>query len=132
MSPDGGDGFAVPMFRWPHFRCPRMAGSGCPPRLDALDEPSRYPKQKLVIQYRNCVVHRIRPSIDHSELSPLLQDRVGQPVYDTQGKQTGVSYAILAASKADFQFDELYEAITSYLDFVVRMLCRLKALPRFA
>lgn len=100
--------------------------------LDALDEPSRYPKQKLVIQYRNCVVHRIRPSIDHSELSPLLQDRVGQPVYDTQGKQTGVSYAILAASKADFQFDELYEAITSYLDFVVRMLCRLKALPRFA
>ena len=22
----GGDGFAVPMFRWPHFRCPRMAG----------------------------------------------------------------------------------------------------------
>ena len=20
------------MFRWPHFRCPRMAGSGCPPR----------------------------------------------------------------------------------------------------
>jgi hypothetical protein len=87
----------------------------------ALDQPSRCPQQKRVIEYRNCVVHRIRPSIDHPELSPVLQDRLGRPVYDQQGKQTGICYPILATSKADFQFDELYQAITSYLGYVVRM-----------
>jgi len=100
--------------------------------IAALDEPSRCPQQKLVVEYRNCVVHRIRPSIDHAELSPVLQDRFGTPVYDHEGKQRGVSYPILLTSKPDFQFEELYQAIASYLGYVVKMLSDLKVLPRLA
>jgi hypothetical protein len=34
MGSESGDGAAQPIFRWPHFRCPRMAGLRCPPRGD--------------------------------------------------------------------------------------------------
>jgi hypothetical protein len=104
----------------------------CATILDALNVPSRCPHQRLVIRYRNAVVHRIRPAVDHAELSPLLQDRKGQALHDNAGKRIGTSYAIIGAAKPEYAFDELHVALRSYIGFVVAMLEQLKSLPRFA
>jgi hypothetical protein len=99
----------------------------------AIDKPTKAPRGKLVVEYRNRVAHRLAPSVDHTELSPVLQDRVGRPVYDEHGSRTGTAWPFrIASAKPDFVFEELYDAIVEYLSAVVSMLEQLKALPRFA
>ena len=98
---------------------------------DALDEPAKSKNQDLVVRYRNRVAHSVRPSVDHWELSPVIQNREGKPILDKDGKATGTSWAVAAyPTKADFEFSVLYEPMTDYLVHLNRMLQRLKAVPR--
>ena len=98
---------------------------------DALDEPAKSKNQELVVRYRNRVAHRVNPSVDHWELSPVIQDREGKPILGKDGKTTGTSWAVVAhPTKADFDFPVLYQAMADYLVHLNRMLQRLKAVPR--
>jgi hypothetical protein len=101
--------------------------------LDALDEPSRSHHQETVVAYRNRLVHRVRPSVDHGELFTELEDRVGTPILDSDGNVKGRRFSIKARpSRAEFEFDDLYMALLDYLRHVIEMLSKLKAIPRFA
>ena len=61
-----------------------------------LLRPRRKLAGTIVVNYRNSLAHRIRPSVDHAELSPVLQDRIGQPVYDQRGMQTGTCWPVVS------------------------------------
>ncbi len=101
--------------------------------IDALDEPSQSSHQKTVVDYRNRLVHRIRPSVDHGELYTEIEDRIGKPILDSAGNEKGRQFAIMARpSEAEFQFAELYAALLDYLKHVIRMLTKLRGMPRFA
>lgn len=101
--------------------------------IDALDEPSKSAHQKTVVDYRNRLVHRIRPSVDYGELFTEIEDRIGTPILDSAGNEKGRQYSIMARpSQAEFKFMELYAALLDYLKHVIRMLTKLKAMPRFA
>jgi hypothetical protein len=100
---------------------------------EALNEPAKSKNQELVVRYRNRVAHRVRPSIDHWELSPVIQNREGKPILDKDGKTKGRTWAVVGhPTKADFDFGVLYEGMADYLVHLNRMLERLKAIPRLA
>lgn len=100
---------------------------------NALEDPAKSDYQELVVRYRNCVAHRVRPSIDHWELSPVLQNREGKPIFDSDGNKKRTSWAVVAhPNKPDFDFTALYEAMKDYLMHVYTMLTGLKAVPRLA
>jgi hypothetical protein len=100
--------------------------------MAAIDTPTKAVRGKLVVEYRNRVAHRLVPSVDHPELSPVLQDRVGKPVYDEHGNISGTVWPFrIKSANPEFVFDELYDAIVEYLSAVISMLEQLKALPRF-
>ena len=101
--------------------------------VGALDEPSKSSHQATVVLYRNRLAHRIRASVDYSELFTELEDRVGMAIFDSAGKEKGRQFAIKARpSKPDFAFMDLYSALLDYLKHVIEMLTRLKRMPRFA
>jgi hypothetical protein len=101
--------------------------------ISAIEIPSRTPRGALVVDYRNSLAHRIRPSVDHAELSPVLQERIGRPVYDEHGTQRATSWPFrVGAARPDHTFNELYAAFVEYLGAVISMLEELKSLPRFA
>ena len=66
--------------------------------VNALNEPSKSCNKEVVVRYRNCVAHRVRPSVDHWELSPVLQNREGTAILDDNGNQNGVSWAFVRTS----------------------------------
>jgi hypothetical protein len=100
--------------------------------LTAIDGPAQGWAEEVVMNYRRCLAHRITPSVDHPELRPALQDRLGVKSYDEHDQVASISWPIGAIpGTPDYSFDELYTAITEYLREQARMLTALKALPRF-
>ena len=71
--------------------------------------------------------------MDHPELSPLIQDRQGRKILDESGRLQGTQWVVKArGTSAEFEFDELYAAMTDYLAHVKNMFEKLKALPQFS
>ena len=100
--------------------------------LTAIGGPARGRAEQVVMNYRNCLAHRITPSVDHPELRRAFQNRLGVQSYDEHGQVTSISWPIGAMpGKPDYSFEEIYTAITEYLREQARMLTALKALPRF-
>jgi hypothetical protein len=99
----------------------------------ALDVPSTSTHQATVVAYRNGIVHRLRPSVDYPSLFTPLEDRVGQPIFDASGKQTGRKYSMWGLpTKPEYCFADLYSPLLDYLKHVIEMLTLLKAIPRLA
>jgi hypothetical protein len=101
---------------------------------DALDIPSKSPYQDTIVRYRHHLTHRIRLSVDYSELFTEVEDRAGRPITEpTTGKETGKIYPIRGGkSKPEFLFADLYAALSDYMGYVAQMLKALKAIPRLA
>jgi hypothetical protein len=86
-----------------------------------------------VEDYRHRAVHRIMPSVDHQELSPIFQNRIGKPVTHPLTGKPGRVYSIRVQHlKPDFTFDEIYKPALAYLKGARAALLKLKALPQFA
>ena len=87
-----------------------------------------------MILYRNRLTHRIRPSVDYSELFTEVEERAGQPIIDPiTGKEKGRVYPLRGGkSKPEFLFADLYAALVDYMGYVADMLKALKAIPRLA
>ena len=102
--------------------------------LDALAIPSKSPHEGTVINYRNRMTHRVRPSVDYPELFSDFQDRAGQLFIDpATGKEKGKMHPITGGkSKPRFLFADLYVALSDYMGYVANMLEALKAIPRLA
>jgi polyhydroxyalkanoate synthesis regulator phasin len=101
--------------------------------LDALARPSKSPHRDTVVQYRNRLAHRIRPSVDYPQLYTDLQDRAGDIIKDSTGKERGRRYSIGGGStKPEFLFADLYAALADYMAHVAEMLKALKLIPRLS
>lgn len=102
--------------------------------VDALDIPSKSQHHDTVIEYRNRMTHRIRPSVDYPELFTEFQSRAGSPILDpSTGKAKAMQYTIYGRTKnPEFRFDDLYVALADYMKYVVNMLKALKAIPRLS
>jgi len=83
------------------------------------------------IRYRNCVAHRISPSVDCAEFHTHLQDRVRTPLRDRQG-HVGWSMRIKGRPKQpEHYFLPLYETAAQTLQHYVSLLGQLFSMPRF-
>lgn len=84
------------------------------------------------IAYRNQVTHRIRPSVDYVELYTYLQNRMAKPLFDAEGREKGRSWGIgVRPTKAEYDFDALYELAVRTMEHYVALLRRLSAIHRF-
>jgi len=78
--------------------------------------------------YRNRLAHHVRPSVDYSMFFAALESRVGEEIKDAQGNVIGRRFPLLSRPPAEYQFKDLDEAFSEYLDAVVAMLEKLSAL----
>ena len=84
------------------------------------------------VEYRNRLTHGLMPSVDYTELYTSLEDRVGQPIVDATGKETGRTWDIGAIpTKAEYVFLDLYDWAVKTFEHSVAILRRLQVLPRF-
>ena len=60
--------------------------------LTAIGGPAQGRAEAVVMNYRNCLAHRVTPSVDHPELRPALQDRLGVQSYDEHGEVSSSKY----------------------------------------
>jgi hypothetical protein len=87
---------------------------------------------RQLVEYRNCIAHRFRPSVDYAELKTPLEDRVGRPLYDAAGKEKGREWAIgTKPVKPDYEFTRLYDSARRTMEHYVDLLRGLKGTPRF-
>jgi hypothetical protein len=101
--------------------------------LEALAEPSKSRYRRTVVSYRNRVAHGIRPSIDYPELYTELENRAGQVLRDSSGKERGRIYSMRGGrSKPDFLFADLYRALSDYMGYIAAMLNSLKKIRRLS
>jgi hypothetical protein len=102
--------------------------------VSALDVPSKSKHQGKVIEYRNGIVHRIRPSVDYPELFTEMEDRIGEPIYDDTGNEKARRFSIRAkpSPTPQFYFTDLHAALLDYMKHVIEMLTQLKRVPRLA
>ncbi|MGH9515873.1 MAG: hypothetical protein ACRD3P_09385 [Terriglobales bacterium] len=99
--------------------------------LNALELTLGSHHREVVVRYRNRIAHGIRPSVDYAELFTNVQDRAGEIIRDASGKVIGRQYRILGGTPPpEFQFEELYTAMSGYMGHVAKMLKRLKQIPR--
>jgi hypothetical protein len=96
--------------------------------IDALKIPKNTPKGEIARTYRNRLAHHIRPSVDYSMFFAALESRVGEEIKDAQGNVIGRRFPLLSRPPAEYQFKDLDEAFSEYLDAVVAMLEKLSAL----
>jgi hypothetical protein len=88
---------------------------------------------RRALAYRNRMVHRITPSVDHPGFYTQLENRETKPILDENGQVKGWQKAIGAMpSTAEYTFDELYADAAQILEHYFSLLERLKALPRFS
>jgi hypothetical protein len=91
----------------------------------ALAIPNNAPKAQIAQNYRNRLMHHLRPSVDYSMFFSALESRAGEEVKDVQGKVIGRRHALLAKPPVQYAFRDLLAAYSEYLDAVVAMLERL-------
>ena len=92
---------------------------------EALDIPQKHPKAPTAVEYRNRLMHHVRPSVDYSIFFSTLQSRAGEEMKDAHGKVVGRSHALFARTPVEFRFYDLHAALLEYLDAVVAMLQKL-------
>ena len=88
----------------------------------ALDIPRNTPKGKVAITYRNRLMHHVRPSVDYSMFFSPLESRVGEEIRDAQGNVVGRRHMLLTRPPVQYNFQELHEAFSEYLDALAAML----------
>lgn len=96
--------------------------------IAALKIPRNTPKGEIARAYRNRLAHHIRPSVDYSMFFAALESRVGEEIKDAQGNVIGRRFPLLSRPPAEYEFKDLDEAFSEYLDAVVAMLEKLSAL----
>ena len=96
--------------------------------IAALKIPRNTPKGEIARAYRNRLAHHVRPSVDYSMFFAALESRVGEEIKDAQGNVIGRRFPLLSRPPAEYQFKDLDEAFSEYLDAVVAMLEKLSAL----
>ncbi len=85
------------------------------------------------LEYRHRLTHRLKPSVDYAELSTHLENRVGRPLHDEEGREKGRSWGIGGRpTEPEFRFNELYGLAVNALQHYIALLGKLKAIPRFS
>lgn len=92
----------------------------------ALAIPTGAQQNEIVQNYRNKLMHHIRPSVDYSMFFSTLESRVGEEIKDAEGKVKGRRLLLLAKPPVQYRFGELHAAYIDYLDKIVAMLERLR------
>lgn len=94
----------------------------------------RHPSRiRQFLNYRHRITHRLRPSVDYPELYTYLEDRIGKPILDAEGREKGRSWGIGGRpTKPEFKFNELYGLAVNALQHYIALLRELKAIPRFS
>lgn len=101
--------------------------------VEALEYPSKSSHRTTVLEYRNRLTHRIRPSVDYPELYTDLQDRAGKVIRDASGRERARTYSIGGGrATPEFLFSDLYTAISDYMGHIAGMLKTLKHIPRLS
>jgi hypothetical protein len=101
--------------------------------LTAIDQPKKSAGRKVVIDYRNRLTHRIKPSVDYAEVYTDVQNRGGKPILDAAGKERGRTYSIGGRrTKPEFLFEDLYSAVAEYMGHIVNMVKGLKQVSRLS
>lgn len=81
-----------------------------------------------LITYRNRLTHHVRPSVDHAMFYAHLQSRKGVEVNDAAGNVIGHQFAFGGLPiQAEYQFDDLKNALSRYMVATVEMLDDLSA-----
>jgi hypothetical protein len=96
------------------------------PDYDAITEalaiPTGAQQNEIVQNYRNRLMHHIRPSVDYSMFFSTLESRAGEEIKDAEGKVKGRRFLVLAKPPVQYRFGELHAAYIDYLDKIVAML----------
>jgi hypothetical protein len=92
---------------------------------EALAIPNGARQLQVVQNYRNRLMHHVRPSVDYSMFFSSLESRAGEEIKDPQGKVTGRRFLLLARPPVQYSFAELRTAYLDYLDEIVAMLEKL-------
>jgi hypothetical protein len=110
----------------------RAAGSLSQSDYDAINAalkiPRNTPKGEIARTYRNRLAHHVGPSVDYSMFFANLESRMGQEIRDAQGNVIGRRFPLLSRPPAEYQYEDLDEAFSEYLDAVVAMLEKLSTL----
>jgi hypothetical protein len=91
----------------------------------ALAIPNSKPEAKIACEYRNLLMHHLRPSVDYSMFFSSLESRLGEGVKDADGKVVGRRHMLYARPPIEYEFHELSKSCSEYLDVVVAMLEKL-------
>jgi hypothetical protein len=107
----------------------------------ALAVPENTPKGQTALAYRNRLAHHIRPSVDYSMFFSALESRAGEELTaadgdmfrrlglplmrDAQGKGIARRHSVSAGPPVQCRFQDLYAALSEYLDALVAMLQQL-------
>jgi len=90
--------------------------------VQALAIPNNNPGANIAVDYRNRLMHHMRPSVDYSMFFSSIESRIGTEVKDDQGKIIAKQHLLLARQPVRYSFHELAESCSKYLDSVVAML----------
>lgn len=88
----------------------------------ALAIPNNTPKAQTAREYRNRLMHHIRPSVDHPMFFSDLESRAGEELKNAQGKVIGRLHTLRNRSPVQYKFADLHAALFEYLDAVIAML----------
>jgi len=93
--------------------------------VQALAITNSKPRVNVALDYRNRLMHHMRPSVDYSMFFSSLESRTGEEIKDAQGKVIGRRHVLLARQPVEYAFRELSKSCSEYLDAVVAMLEKL-------
>jgi hypothetical protein len=91
----------------------------------ALKIPNEAPQAALTVDYRNRLMHHVRPSVDYAMFYAYVDSRLGEDIKDKAGEVVGRRHAVLARPPVQYQFRDLHTAFIGYLAALVEMLQRL-------
>jgi hypothetical protein len=107
----------------------RASSAISPAHFETITQALAIPKNTTTAQtaqnYRNRLMHHVRPSVDYSMFFSPLESRAGEEIKDAQGKIIGRHHLMLAKSPVQYRFQDLHTAFSEYLDAVVAMLQQL-------
>jgi hypothetical protein len=123
------------------LKAKRAAGLISQPDFDAINEALKIPKNtpngEIAREYRNALMHHIRPSVDYWRLFTSLEPRAGEELTaadedifrrlglplmrDAQGKVIARRHSG-SAPPVEYRFQDLYAAFSGYFDALVAML----------
>jgi hypothetical protein len=73
----------------------------------ALEIPKNISKAETAQDYRNRLMHHMRPSVDYSMFFSALESRAGEEIRDAQGKVIGRRHLLLAKQPVEYRFHDL-------------------------